>query len=249
MWCYIIDLVVVGKWLFLLFHEMTWIVFVTSLFAALFILLKDNSIIVSASVWYHPREKIRDNPNFPRMLFNLTKIKFSFLIYLTFKELHGSRPLMPFRYHWKYHCITVPSLNMYNVQRIFILLSALIYLSFITMLSYQLMADSLMQSWEWLALSLTSQEPKVFQGTDYKAGLSQWVADAGSERIFHPVLSQGSGSSISQLWKLKLPEQANVAEILFCSPTSVSLFFQEGSVCSGKGKMIVWSCLVALRCI
>lgn len=228
---------------------MTWIVFVTSLFAALFILLKDNSIIVSASVWYHPREKIRDNPNFPRMLFNLTKIKFSFLIYLTFKELHGSRPLMPFRYHWKYHCITVPSLNMYNVQRIFILLSALIYLSFITMLSYQLMADSLMQSWEWLALSLTSQEPKVFQGTDYKAGLSQWVADAGSERIFHPVLSQGSGSSISQLWKLKLPEQANVAEILFCSPTSVSLFFQEGSVCSGKGKMIVWSCLVALRCI
>lgn len=103
---------------------MTWIVFVTSLFAALFILLKDNSIIVSASVWYHPREKIRDNPNFPRMLFNLTKIKFSFLIYLTFKELHGSRPLMPFRYHWKYHCITVPSLNMYNVQRIFILLSA-----------------------------------------------------------------------------------------------------------------------------
>lgn len=124
MWCCIIDLVVVGKWLFLLFHEMTWIVFVTSLFAALFILLKDNSIIVSASVWYHPREKIRDNPNFPRMLFNLTKIKFSFLIYLTFKELHGSRPLMPFRYHWKYHCITVPSLNMYNVQRIFILLSA-----------------------------------------------------------------------------------------------------------------------------
>lgn len=81
-----------------------------------------------------------------------------------------------------------------------------------------------MQSWEWLALSLTSQEPKVFQGTDYKAGLSQWVADAGSERIFHPVLSQGSGSSISQLWKLKLPEQANVANSFLFSHISEFIF-------------------------
>lgn len=51
---------------FFFFNEMTWILLVTSLlFAALFSLLKDNSICVSASVGYHPREKVRDNPNAP----------------------------------------------------------------------------------------------------------------------------------------------------------------------------------------
>lgn len=78
-------LVDASKCLCFFFNEMTRILFVTSLlFAALFNLLKDNSICVSASVWYHPREKVRDNPNLPKILFNLAKHRFSYLIFFTF---------------------------------------------------------------------------------------------------------------------------------------------------------------------
>lgn len=50
------------------------------------------------------------------------------------------------------------------------MLSALVYLSFITMWSYELMTDSLMQTRELLALSLTSQGPKLLQAQTIKQG-------------------------------------------------------------------------------
>lgn len=98
------DLVDASKCLcffFFFLNEMTWILFVTSLlFAALFGLLKDNSICVSASVGYHPREKVGDNSYRTSNYYSTWQsIDFFYLIFLRFKELYGFQSLIPLRHH------------------------------------------------------------------------------------------------------------------------------------------------------
>lgn len=53
---------------------------------ALFSLRKDKSLCVTASECYRPGEKVRDNPSPSKVLLNLTKLKYSSLIFLHLKD-------------------------------------------------------------------------------------------------------------------------------------------------------------------